>query len=132
MIYVKVVIWLELTLRQSGVVRLFGQLGALPVPKAVVSDELSEQFLYQRFYNKDQISEIKQMGVGDFPQIQLKRKRRKFRIGKSCRTNTYTYQQTADVSLLNNRVIIFNMTNLNWCGAKAIKDMMDSFKPINK
>lgn len=58
-------------LRQSGLMRVMGGLGALPVPKAVISDSVSEHFLYKRFYNGDQISEIKQMGSGDFPQISL-------------------------------------------------------------
>ena len=40
-------------LRQSGVMRIAGEMGVLPLPKAVVSNELSEQFLYKRFYNRD-------------------------------------------------------------------------------
>jgi transketolase C-terminal domain/subunit len=49
-------------LRQLGLMRLMGELGILPVPDAVLSDDLSKQFLYQRFYNRGQLSEIEQMG----------------------------------------------------------------------
>ncbi|MFS0861966.1 alpha/beta fold hydrolase [Fredinandcohnia sp. 179-A 10B2 NHS] len=58
-------------LRQSGLMRVIGEFEGLPVPKAVVSDGISEEFLYKRFYNKDQISEIEKMGVEDFPEISL-------------------------------------------------------------
>jgi pimeloyl-ACP methyl ester carboxylesterase len=58
-------------LRQSGWMRVMGELGILPVPEPVLSDDLSEQFLYKRFYNRDQLSELEQMGVGHFPKISL-------------------------------------------------------------
>jgi pimeloyl-ACP methyl ester carboxylesterase len=58
-------------LRQAGLMRVMGDLGTLPVPKAVISDDLSEQILYKRFYNSDQISEIEQMGTEEFPKISL-------------------------------------------------------------
>ena len=58
-------------LRQSGLMRVMGGLGILPVPDAVLSDNLSEHFLYQKFYNRDQLSEIEQMGSDQYPNISL-------------------------------------------------------------
>lgn len=58
-------------LRQSGWMRVMGGLGVLPAPEPVLSDDLSAQFLYNRFYNRDQLSELEQMGSGDFPEISL-------------------------------------------------------------
>lgn len=57
--------------RQTGLMRIMGDVGLLPVPKAVLSDDLSKQFLYKRFYNGDQLSELEQMEKEDFPQISL-------------------------------------------------------------
>ncbi|WP_161946616.1 alpha/beta fold hydrolase [Ureibacillus xyleni] len=54
-------VFIQGTLRKVGVMRILGEIGALPVPEAVMTSEISREFLYRNFYNADQQSELKLM-----------------------------------------------------------------------
>ncbi|MFS0576965.1 alpha/beta hydrolase [Sporosarcina sp. 179-K 3D1 HS] len=56
---------IQVALRKLGAMRLLGELGMLPVPESVLLDGRSKEFLYRRFYNKDQQSELKFMATVD-------------------------------------------------------------------
>lgn len=57
-------------MRQFGLMRLLGGLGVLPIPEAIMADPLSESFLYRRFNNDDQISELLLLGTVSTEQVQ--------------------------------------------------------------
>ncbi len=48
-------------MRQLGLLRLFGSIGLLPLPEAVMGDRLSRDFLYRSYCNQNQISEFMHM-----------------------------------------------------------------------
>lgn len=64
-------LWIQELLRKWGVMRVMEDLGMLPVPDAVMSDDRSKEFLYRHFYNQDQQSEIKFMASTDEKQLEI-------------------------------------------------------------
>ncbi len=48
-------------MRQLGLLRIFGSIGLLPMPEAVMGDAMSRAFLYRSYCNQDQISEFMHM-----------------------------------------------------------------------
>lgn len=56
-------------MRQLGLLRLFGNIGLLPLPEAVMRDIMSRAFLYRSYCNQDQISEFVHMVTTSSRQI---------------------------------------------------------------
>jgi len=56
-------------IRHLGLLRLFGRIGLLPLPEAVMGDSMSRAFLYRSYCNRDQISEFMHMATTSNRQV---------------------------------------------------------------
>lgn len=130
-------IFISKLLRQTGWMRVMGELGILPVPNAVLSDDVSEQFLYKRFYNRDQTSELEHMGAGDFPQRLQEDIPVTILSAREEEENTIDWQEQQDnflkLSTNSKRIIVENSSHFIHHDhpelvIKAIKDILFSYK----